>query len=358
MIEGEHIRSLLDAESTDELLDASTAAAKELLGADDCHVIAIDDSALDVLATTESALASRDDLPVATDIIGQLDLIGRSHVFDDISDVRSVATQSTDSSGQSQPRSLLVAPIDNVGMLVATDAAPSAFDSGDRHWAERLAEFLERLVDADMDGAGDPETVQLERIATILSHDFNGPLTVARGSLTLAEESGDAEHFEQAHKAIDRIEHLVDGIERMANDDGEFPATELVELRAVVEEVWPTVDRNGETRLEIVDSRTVLADEHALEQLLSNLLSNAVDHGGDEVVVGVTDHGFFVEDNGDGIDPVDREAVFEWGHTTGDDNKGIGLCITRQLAEVHGWSLEIEESADGGARFVVTDIDE
>lgn len=355
----EYINRLLEADSSGEILDATAAATEGLLDADTGHIITIDDDALDVVATTEDELSAREDLPVATDVVGQLDLIGRSHVFDDISDVRSVAAQSADAPAAGRPRSLLVAPIEGAGMLVATARTPGTFDESDRAWAEQLAGFTERLLADEASTSTDAGSDdRLERIATVLSHDFNGPLTVARGSLELAEETGEGEHFDRAHAAIDRIEHLVTGIERMADDDATFPCTELVELRRLVEEVWPSIDGAATADLTVEDSRAVLADEHALSQLLMNLLANAVDHGGDRVTVGTIEDGFFVEDDGEGIPPAQRDAVFEWGHTAVADNKGIGLCIAEQIADVHGWSIAVVDGTDGGARFEITGIDE
>lgn len=352
------IASLLAAGTVDELLDASAEAASEVLDARACHVIGIEDGELDVLASTDEQLSVHDDIPVATDIIGQFDLIGRSHVFDDICDVRSTAVASADASTAGEPRSLLVAPIDAVGLLVATDPVPAAFDDADRQWAEQLAGYLDQLFEDDSMSDDALAPPRLERIATTLAHDFAGPLTVARGSIELAEETGDDKHFDRASKAIDRIEQLVNGIERMARSDGEFPREQVVELRPIIQSIWPTINHEG-TTIEIVESRSLLADEHALAQLVTNLLTNAVDHGaaGGTIRVGTIEDGFFIEDDGPGIDPADRERIFEWGHSGGGEHKGIGLSIAKQIADVHGWSIDVTDGRDGGARFEITGVD-
>ncbi len=65
-----------------------------------------------------------------------------------------------------------------------------------------------------------------------------------------------------------------------------------------------------------------------------------------------------VEDDGDGIDPADRERVFERfvrlddSRTRATGGAGIGLALVRAVAERHGGSIEADESpALGGARF-------
>ncbi len=80
------------------------------------------------------------------------------------------------------------------------------------------------------------------------------------------------------------------------------------------------------------------------------------DQGDDSVTavrVGTTERGFFVADDGIGIDPDRREDVFEYGTSTG-DGSGFGLAIVRSIVEAHGWTVELTAGESGGARF---DID-
>ncbi|MFC6753861.1 PAS domain-containing sensor histidine kinase [Halorubrum tibetense] len=84
------------------------------------------------------------------------------------------------------------------------------------------------------------------------------------------------------------------------------------------------------------------------------------EEGGDHgvrVVIGATDEGFYVADDGPGIPPEERETVFEPGHTTDEDGTGFGLAIVERIVEAHGWSISIAESRAGGARFEITDVD-
>lgn len=360
-IADEVIKRLLGADSTEELYEYSLEASMQVLDADTCQLIRIDDGDLEVLARTSQTDDTDEGVPVATDVIGQLDLIGRSHVFDDIRDVRSISAQQTDlTEDRHTPRSLLVVPVDSTGLLVATDETPGAFSATDQEWAEQLASFLDGIIEGRQ--RPDEESFEVNRlnqIARILSHDFAGPLTVARGSLELAQETGEDEYFERTRRAIDQIEQLVEGIERLADAGENYPEPAMVELRSVAEEVWPAID-HGDATLEIEDSRAILADEHALAQLLQNLFSNAIHHGGDDVTIqiGTTDDGFYVEDDGPGIPQEDREVVFSWGYSSGDDQKGIGLSIVEQIAEAHGWDIAIEDGDLGGARFGVTGLTE
>jgi signal transduction histidine kinase len=74
--------------------------------------------------------------------------------------------------------------------------------------------------------------------------------------------------------------------------------------------------------------------------------------GGLTVRVGPLDvEGFYVADNGPGIDPSRRDRIFELGHTDADGGSGLGLAIVREIADAHGWAVDVTDGADGGARF-------
>jgi len=75
------------------------------------------------------------------------------------------------------------------------------------------------------------------------------------------------------------------------------------------------------------------------------------------VTVGAIDgRGFYVADDGPGIPEEDREDVLESGYTTSQDGTGFGLAIVSEIAEAHGWSVEVTESGAGGARFEITGV--
>ena len=90
-----------------------------------------------------------------------------------------------------------------------------------------------------------------------------------------------------------------------------------------------------------------------------NLLSNAIEHGGQEITVrvGKTDTGFFVEDDGPGIPEDKREKVLTPGYSTKGSGSGVGLASVRQIVMAHDWDLHITESSEGGTRIEFTGIE-
>ena len=100
-----------------------------------------------------------------------------------------------------------------------------------------------------------------------------------------------------------------------------------------------------------------------LARLVRNLLDNARRHAQTRVELSLADRDddrrAHVDDDGPGIDPDDRERVFE-RFTRLDDGRardagglGIGLAIVKAIVEQHGGTVTIDDAPIGGARFVV-----
>ncbi|MFW6449142.1 MAG: ATP-binding protein, partial [Halobacteriota archaeon] len=199
---------------------------------------------------------------------------------------------------------------------------------------------------------------RLDRFAGIVSHDLRNPLNVAEGHLELAREGGEpGEHLEVVADALDRMTALIDDLLTLARHGEEVGEMEAVALDELATACWGTVESEG-ADLAVQVERSVYADRTRLRQLLENLLANAITHGGDDVTItiGALEDGFYVEDDGPGIPPEERESVFEAGYSTGDEGTGFGLAIVREIATAHGWAIQVTEGAAGGARFEVTGV--
>jgi signal transduction histidine kinase len=195
---------------------------------------------------------------------------------------------------------------------------------------------------------------QLEEFASIVSHDLRNPLNVLKSGLTLARETGEAEHFDRSQRAADRMDALIQDLLDLARAGEEIGETSVIDLEDHVVTCWSVVSTSKATLQTETDAR-IRADAARLQQLFENLFRNAVEHGGPDVTVTVGDlpDGFYVADDGPGIPEDEREAVLESGYSTDDDGTGYGLKIAETIALAHGWSLEVGESDDGGARFEI-----
>lgn len=209
-----------------------------------------------------------------------------------------------------------------------------------------------------------------------MSHELRTPLNAVLGFGQLLEisleDTKDVDAVAQILKGGRHLLHLIDDVLDISRiEAGEMSiAIEPVPIARLVEEsmqlMAPLAERAGIRLVEAVEVADVqvLADGQRLRQILLNLLSNAVKYnrpGGkvwieghaDDVQVAITVH-----DDGPGINadlldrlftPFDRLGA----ETRGIDGTGIGLALTRSLAELMGGSVTVDSTPGQGSAFTV-----
>ncbi len=231
-------------------------------------------------------------------------------------------------------------------------------DGAVTHWVgfqEDITAFKER------EAALERQNDRLDSFASIVSHDLRNPLNVAQGRVQLAQDAvadGGDENLSAALDALDRMESIVERTLTLAREGETVGDPEPVDLAEVVADSWSTVD-TADATLSVETEREVLADPDRLRNLFENLMRNAVDHVGPTVSIRVGDlpDGFFVEDDGPGIDPAVADSLFEPGESGTAGNTGFGLAIVQEIATAHGWAVAATTGEDGGARFEVRGVD-
>lgn len=237
--------------------------------------------------------------------------------------------------------------IESLGYVQTTDDGPLlvgiSTDVTEREQRERT---LER------------QNERLEEFARVVSHDLQSPLNVAAGHLAIAREEYNSEHLEELAWALDRMETLIDDLLTLAREGETVCDASPIDLEALLENCWRNVATSEATLMTNVD-QWVQADRPRLQQLLENLIRNAVEHGGQSVTItiGELDDGFYVEDDGSGIPEAKRDDVFAAGYSTSEDGTGFGLSIVKQAAEAQGWDVNVTEGSEGGARFEFTGVE-
>jgi signal transduction histidine kinase len=197
---------------------------------------------------------------------------------------------------------------------------------------------------------------QLDSFVSVVSHDLRNPLSVADGRLELAMEECDSEHLLPAARAVQRSQTLVEDLLTLARDGARVRDVTTVDLAALASECWDAATTD-EATLAVETEQTLRADRVRLQQLLENLLTNAVAHGGTRVTVGDLPDGFYVADDGPGVPSTERQRVFEAGYSTAREGTGFGLAIVQEVADGHGWTVRVTESESGGARFEVRGVE-
>ncbi|WP_248909658.1 PAS domain S-box protein [Halocatena marina] len=197
---------------------------------------------------------------------------------------------------------------------------------------------------------------QLEEFASVVSHDLRQPLSIASGRLSIIREEYDTHHLDDIEDALERMETLTKNVLTLARRGKVVRTPTPTAIDEIVHDAWD-ISRTGSAELAVDGTLTVIdADEQRLQELFENLFRNAIEHGGDDVTVTVgmlDENGFYIEDDGPGIPPEDRERVFERGYSTDANGTGLGLVIVLVIVQAHEWSIDVTEGTSGGARFEI-----
>jgi two-component system C4-dicarboxylate transport sensor histidine kinase DctB len=221
------------------------------------------------------------------------------------------------------------------------------------------------------------ELVQAEKLAALghisagISHELNQPLTAIRSFSDNAIKLLERERFEDVRSNLGLISELTGRMAQLMRQLRTFarksPAQKSVVslkdvLKRSIEVLQPKIDEMSvELQIEAYSEVRVIADELRLEQVLGNILGNALDamtsaerriitvgiEPGDREIV------MTIRDSGPGIPPDCINEIFDPFFTTKDVGQGLGLglSITYGIVKDFGGTIRASNHADGGAVF-------
>ncbi|KAF0166220.1 MAG: envZ-2 [Rhodocyclaceae bacterium] len=197
-----------------------------------------------------------------------------------------------------------------------------------------------------------------------VSHDLRTPLARMRLALALLEERPTAERIARMEKDIEEMDSLIGqvldlarGMEREAAAEIDVPAL-LADMAAGAPD--------GRVHVRVTPQACqVQAPPSALRRVIGNLLDNALRYGVDQPVELVAEQTakkvrIGVLDRGPGIPAEQMSAVFQPFHRVETSRSqitggaGLGLAIARQLADTHGWQVDIGSRSEGGLEAWLT----
>jgi signal transduction histidine kinase len=246
-----------------------------------------------------------------------------------------------------------------------------------RHAAVALALVTEQLVtEREVEVLRAQETERDQFVSTV-AHELRTPLTALSGYLELilagqvADEADELDFLERGREIVSTMSDLVGDLLELSKmesgalrlDLAPFSVTEVVSR--VVGGLAPMASTRG---VELVPSlpprlKTALGDRRRVEQILTNLLANAVKFApaGSSVEVVASFDGSVavvaVRDEGAGITTEDRVRIFEPFHRLADHERitgtGLGLPIARDLARRMGADLDVASVPGTGSSFVL-----
>ncbi|WP_328471953.1 HAMP domain-containing histidine kinase [Actinoplanes sp. NBC_00393] len=196
-----------------------------------------------------------------------------------------------------------------------------------------------------------------------LAHDVRSPLGTIQIALEELREDATGltvQILDTALRQTNRISRLADGLldlERIDSsghlklDRRSYPA------RGLVKDALSYVRSDADVRVDIDEQTTVYVDKQRFEQVLFNLVGNALKYGKPPVVVTFVRDGDMdrleVRDHGPGIPEELRPKLFGQFAVGGPDGVGLGLWIVRQLAVAHGGQA-VAEAREPGVAMVIT----
>lgn len=209
----------------------------------------------------------------------------------------------------------------------------------------------------------------LGQFAASMAHEINQPLAAIRsyadntGILVRRGRVDDAaENVAAIGRLVDRIGGLtrqLKGFARRASGRREPVAVDAL-LRGSLEVVAHRAREEGtDLAVRAETGLTVIGEGARLEQVVVNLLQNALDavadRPGRRIVIEATGAGerilIAVRDNGPGISEAVRAQIFDAFFTTKADGLGLGLAISRGIVEECGGTLAVEDAEGGGTVF-------
>jgi signal transduction histidine kinase len=218
-----------------------------------------------------------------------------------------------------------------------------------------------------------------DEFLSIAAHELRNPMHSLLLQVSAAVQVARQQGAAPLVRRLERVQQIVDRYVKRAsllldvgrmNATGMLPQLESVDFAEVVREVVQSYAPEAtfnRSPLQVKVPATLPGrwDRLALEQIVSNLISNAIKFGaGAPIEVSLAQDPeaasvrFEVRDHGIGIADVDQERIFgrferlsaQPGHPAG---AGVGLWLVRGLVEAHGGSISVHSSAAQGATFAV-----
>ncbi len=246
----------------------------------------------------------------------------------------------------------------------------------DHYFCREINELSETLDYACVE-ISKAEKMQEELVANV-SHDFKTPLTMIKAYASMIREiSGEDKEKRDAHAKViidesDRLTALVGDLLDLSKLRAGFGADEKTVFN-LSEEVWRVAERfdflketeGYSIETEVSDDLYILANRSRIEQVLYNLIGNAVNYTGADKKVKVRlfvngqNSRFEVSDTGRGIGKEEISTIWNRYYRSSEMHKrpvkgtGLGLSIVKGILEAHGYPFGVESEEGKGSTFWV-----
>lgn len=251
-----------------------------------------------------------------------------------------------------------------VEAISASDLHRRVPEPGGRDEVARLASTMNSMLDRL-----EASTGRQRRFVADASHELRSPLAAMQARLDVEMRHPDPDWptvAESLQQDARRLQRLVDDLLLLARADDDQIRTrqELVDLDDVVfSAIESLVTGDIAVDTSVVSAGLIVGDPDQLQRLVINLVENAVRHAASTVRIELVEQAgkvmMFVDDDGPGIAPEERESVFarfvrlDDARARPTGGSGLGLAICREIVDAHDGRILVGEAPIGGARLGV-----
>jgi polar amino acid transport system substrate-binding protein len=202
-----------------------------------------------------------------------------------------------------------------------------------------------------------------------IAHEIRTPLTSIKTFIELLPVKFDNPHFREkismyVPQEIERVNNMVNNLLNYAKP--RKPAIESVSILSLIKITMISLEnlierKNIKVILNAMEDITVYADKQQVQQVLINVLLNAVEAlsgvKNPEISISCMESGhegiIVIEDNGPGIDQSSIKKVFDPFYTTKPSGTGLGLAISSQIIRENGGNILIDSKLESGAKVSI-----
>ena len=210
---------------------------------------------------------------------------------------------------------------------------------------------------------------ELDQFTYVVSHDLKAPLrAIANLSEWIEEDLADKldentkDNFELLKNRVGRMQNFIESLLMYSRIGREQIPNEIVVVKDLLVDIIDSLVPPPKLQVEISSMPTFETQKIALEQVFSNLISNAIKHHhtkeGTIAISATEDDQFYyfaITDDGPGIAAQDRDRIFGIFQTLSSrdstENTGIGLSIVKKIVEDRGGKIELESQVGLGTTF-------
>ena len=243
----------------------------------------------------------------------------------------------------------------------------------------RSGDEIGELADSFNSMAATLEQVEQSRrqLTADIAHELRTPLTIIKGTVEGILDDvfkADSEHLNSIKEQTLLLTHLINDLRDISlAESGQLtlnlqPADIVDLVKRVITGFEPNAGEKN-IRLDLssaMESLEMELDPVRMEQVISNLLRNAIRHTpeGGSITVSISEVddklSLSVSDTGEGIEPEDLAHVFERFYRSGtsrsrkEGGTGLGLAIVKQMVEAHGGAVSVESTLGKGSTFIIS----